>query len=59
MFCLHVCMCTMCVESAYGGQKKDIGSSGTGVTGDCELPSSCWKLSLDPFARAASALNLS
>lgn len=36
---------------------EGIGSSGTGVTPDCELPCGCWKLNLDPSARAASALN--
>ena len=31
MFCLHICMCTMYVSGAHGGQKKAVGFPRTGV----------------------------
>lgn len=35
MFCLHVCVCTMCVP---GVPEKRVGFPRAGVTGSCELP---------------------
>lgn len=32
---LHVCLCTMSMPGTWGGQKR---TSGSRVTGDCELP---------------------
>lgn len=42
IFCLHACMCTMCVPSAYVDRSdEDMGSPGTGVKHGCQ-PVGCW-----------------
>lgn len=50
--CLHVCLCTMCLPGAQGGQERASGRPGeglrsdlllTGVTASCELPCECWE----------------
>lgn len=38
MFCLHICICTMCVPDAQEGQKRTVGPPSTGagmVIGHC------------------------
>lgn len=52
VFCLHVCMHTVYVPCAFGGQKKVTGTPRTRVTNCCRY----WELNLDPV-RAASALS--
>lgn len=42
-----VYMCTVCVLGPRSPE-KDIGSPGTGITHDCELPYSCWELTTTP-----------
>lgn len=44
MFCLHVCLCTMCVRSVPMKPGECARSPGTGVTVSCELPRGCWRL---------------
>lgn len=57
LFCLHVCLYTMCVLGASKGSEEGIGSSRIGVRDSCEP--AIWVLGMDPrsSARALSALN--
>ena len=42
--CLSVCLSVCsCVTGTCGGQRKDAGSWGTGVTDGCELSWGCWE----------------
>lgn len=41
IFCLHVCLCSMCMSS----DQEDVGPLGTGVTDAC----GCWELSSGPL----------
>ncbi|EGW00138.1 hypothetical protein I79_018812 [Cricetulus griseus] len=43
VFCLHVCMCTIC-EQCQWEPKEGTGSPGTGVRDNCKLPYECWEL---------------
>lgn len=40
MFCPQVCLCTTLMQCPQRSE-EDVGSSGTGVTGGCELPGGC------------------
>lgn len=45
--CLHICICTTLMPSAYGGlERVVIRSPGTGITGSCELPYGCLELQM-------------
>ena len=47
---LPACMSVhRCVSGACGDQKRVMGSSGTGVADNCELPCGCWEANLGPL----------
>jgi len=47
-FCLHKCLCTMCVQ-CLKKLEEGIGSPGTGVIDSCELYCQRWELNLGPL----------
>lgn len=47
MSALHVCMFSICMPGACGGQKS-VGSFGTPVANDCESHG-CWEQNPDPL----------
>lgn len=57
VFCLHVCLCIICVSGSLWVTEKDIKSPGTGVRDDCEPLCGCWELNLGPSGRAACGFN--
>lgn len=54
VFCLHVCLCTMCLSDTYGGQNRGVISPRTGVVDSCEIPCGC----SDPLAAQPVLLQL-
>jgi hypothetical protein len=42
-----ICICTVCLCGALQGEMR-VGSSGLGVTGDCEPLCGCWELNQGP-----------
>jgi hypothetical protein len=57
VFCLHVCLCTMCMQGLWRPE-KGAGSCGTGVTDGCELPYGCWELNSVPVMAEPSLHSL-
>ncbi|KAL6083676.1 hypothetical protein STEG23_027667 [Scotinomys teguina] len=60
-FCLHLYLCTMCMQYSRRADNKDIGSHGTGVTDSSESPSSLLTTWTSPaaaqFTRHADVLS--
>lgn len=58
MFCLHLCIFTMCIPGACRSQKRTSGTLEMELTGGGEPPC-MWMLGTEPrsSARADSALN--
>lgn len=50
MFCLHGCLCTMCMHAtASRSWEQSTRFLRSGVTGGCRLPCECWELNLGPM----------
>lgn len=49
MFCLDVCLCTMCKHGTFEGQERVLNPAG--VRDSCELPSGCWEQNPDPLQK--------
>lgn len=46
---LHVCLCTICLPGALGGQKMASDSLERELMGGCEPAYRCWDLNPDPL----------
>lgn len=54
MFCLVVCICTVCTPSARRSQEGSR-SPGTEVMDGCGAPCGCWESNPDPLPAAKTA----
>lgn len=52
-------MCTMYMPVALRGHKRNVGSSGTGVTGCCKLSRGHWEQGLSPLQEKPMLLTIS
>lgn len=48
VFCLLVCLCTICMQCLHKAE-EGIGSSRTKVRDDCEIPYECWDSNMSPM----------
>lgn len=55
----YINISTMCVPSAFGGQKEGIGAPEAGVLNGCEPPCVCWELNPGTLQKLAGTLKLS
>lgn len=58
VFCLSVCLCTMYMSSALGGQKCVSDALGNGVRDGNELSCRCWASNSGLLEKTVSAPNL-